>query len=94
MFVLLFNQRKDIMRKIIELPIFGIVIDLTSDGGGSISSRDLKTEHDDEEDELYNASMDGIESMILAHAIAGIDIESPAYLEGVKTAVDGCANNF
>lgn len=80
---------------LITLPVFNILITISPDGGGgSITSTDLKTEHEDEEDELYNAAMDGIESMILAHAIAGVDVESPAYLEGIETAVEGCANNF
>lgn len=80
---------------IITLPVFNILITITPDGGGgSISSPQLKTEHEDEEDELYNAAMDGIEAMILAHAIAGVDVESPAYIEGIETAVEGCANNF
>ncbi len=42
----------------------------------------------------FNAAMDGIESMILAHATAGIDVETPAYLEGIETAIDACGNNF
>jgi hypothetical protein len=37
--------------------------------------------------------MDALESIIMAHACAGIDIESPAYIEGIETAVEGCANN-
>lgn len=34
-----------------------------------------------------------IESMILAHAIAGIDIEAPGYVEGIETALDALGNN-
>jgi hypothetical protein len=41
----------------------------------------------------YNHMMDAIEDMVLAHACAGIDIESPAYIEGIETAVQGCADN-
>jgi hypothetical protein len=37
--------------------------------------------------------IDAIESLILAHACAGIDIESPAYIEGIETAVEACSNN-
>lgn len=81
----------------IKLPCFGIIVSLTGDGGGDISS-DLK-EHTAEEatdawlDEIeYNCMIDGIESMILGHAVAGIDIETPAYIEGIETAVQGCAN--
>ena len=80
--------------KTINLPCFGIVVELDNNGNGTITSTDLKTEHNDPEDELYNAAMDGIESMILAHACAGVDITTPAYIEGIETAVDTCAQNF
>lgn len=41
----------------------------------------------------YNGAVDGITSMILAHVCAGIDIESPAYLEGIETAFQAAGNN-
>jgi hypothetical protein len=41
----------------------------------------------------YNSAMDGIEALILAHACAGIDIETPAYIQGIETAVQACADN-
>lgn len=69
--------------------------------GGSITS-DLQEEEVLNEDgtvagldvPIYNAAMDGIESMILGHAMAGIDVSTPAYIEGIETAVQGCANNI
>lgn len=77
-----------------DLPCFGIKVVVNSDGEhGSICS-DLKVDTNEEGDDLYNAAMDGLESMILAHAIAGIDIQSPAYIKGIETAVNACANNF
>jgi len=42
----------------------------------------------------YNFACDAIEAMVLAHAIAGIHVESPAYLEGLETAIDAVANNL
>ncbi len=45
-------------------------------------------------DRLYNAAIDGLESLILAHACAGVDIESEAYVEGVETAVEAISNNL
>jgi len=42
----------------------------------------------------YNSAIDGIEAMILGHAVAGIDITDPKYLEGIESAVQGCANNI
>lgn len=87
------------MEKTIVLPVGGIEITLTyGENGlpinGTILHTDLKTEHDDEEDELYNAAMDGISSLVLAHACANIDVTEPNYIEGLKIAIDACANNF
>lgn len=106
----------------IELPCFGIVLQLTGDGGGSIAS-DLKEtcphcgqadcqfdcddsqgacgedcDNEETEDDVagrmrFNAMMDAIESITLAHACAGMDVTKPAYLEGIETAVQACGNN-
>lgn len=35
----------------------------------------------------HNASIDAILNLILSHAVAGVDIETPAYLEGIETAL-------
>ena len=53
------------------------------------------TETDDEwlNRHRWNTAMDALESMILAHAIAGIDVESPAYIEGIETTCDALSNN-
>ena len=37
---------------------------------------------------------DSIESLILAHACSGIDVESPAYLIGVNTALEAISNEY
>lgn len=42
----------------------------------------------------YNNAVHGIESLILGHACAGIDIGTPAYIEGIESAVQGAANNI
>jgi hypothetical protein len=77
----------------ISLPCFGIVIDLGPEPdhpgayqGGTITS-DL---HDDDDSPEMKAAMDAIESLILAHACAGVDVASPAYIEGIETAVEAC----
>ena len=84
--------------KTIELPCFKIVVKLGDEDpghpglylGGAIES-DL---HEDEIPDEYNISIDAIESMILAHACAGIDIESDAYIKGIETAVESVSNNL
>ena len=42
--------------------------------------------------EAFNDMVDAITSLILAHAEAGIDVTTPAYLEGIETAVQACGN--
>ena len=78
--------------KTINLPCFSIVVNL-NDGSGNINSE----LHDgapvpDERD--HDSAMHAIESLILAHAWAGIDITAPAYIEGIETAVQACANQL
>jgi len=75
--------------KKIELGVFGIEIQIHPIHGTFITSN----LHEEGEDD-YNTAMDAIESMILAHAVAGVDVKSPAYLEGIETAVEACANNL
>jgi len=93
------------MTKKIRLPIHGILIELDeedpeSDGvkfgkpylGGTLTSR----LHDGTgaEPPDYLAAVNAVESMILAHAMAGVDVESPAYLEGIEVAVDKIAEEY
>jgi hypothetical protein len=61
--------------------------DHATDKAGTITD-DIHEEYDTH----YNSAIDGITSMILAHAVAGIDIESPAYIEGIETAVEAVSN--
>ena len=81
----------------IRLLCYGITIWLArentdeSPGSGTITS-DLRDEGN--ENESFHAAVDGLESLILAHACAGIDVASAAYVEGVETAVEAIANNL
>jgi hypothetical protein len=82
-----------------RLPCFGITIRLDrknsgkTPGAGYITS-DLKTLGKTARDRLHNAAIDGLESLILAHACTGVNVESPAYVEGIETAVDAITNQF
>lgn len=40
----------------------------------------------------FNAGVEAVMSMILAHGCAGIDIESPDYKEGIETVLDDLSN--
>lgn len=58
--------------------------------GNVTSSLHTSEKHDEE----FNAAVDAVESMVLAHACAGIDVTDPRYVEGVRTCIDACANNL
>jgi hypothetical protein len=82
----------------IRLPCYGITVTLArrngadKPGSGSIAS-DLHAAGRSATDRQYNSAIDGLESLILAHACAGVDVESPAYVEGVETAVEAITNH-
>lgn len=62
-----------------------------------ISDRDPDCQADKEEELKsrlsFNSMIDGISSLVLAQAIAGIDVESPAYVEALEGVVEACGNN-
>lgn len=68
--------------KTYQLPIYGIRVTVV-DGCGSIES-DLPRER----------QIDAVLSLALAHACAGIDVSCPAYVEGVKTAIENLSNDL
>lgn len=42
----------------------------------------------------FNAGVDAMESMILAHHLAGVDITDARYIEGIETAYEAIGNNL
>lgn len=74
----------------IRLHAYDIVVTLSSQGGGAVRS----SLHDDSDSPEAKGALDGVESLILAHAVAGIDVNSPAYLEGIETAVEAIWNQY
>jgi hypothetical protein len=75
----------------------GASITLTSNGKGQndLESDGLKYEEDgDPETAIYNAAIDGIESLVLAQWAAGIDVTTAAYREALETAVEAISSNL
>lgn len=64
------------------------------EGHGSIHSTGLHEADESEDDRRYNIAIDAIEAVVLAHACAGVDVNTPAYLRGVIDACHACANNL
>jgi hypothetical protein len=93
------DQRLTMRGRQIPLPCFGITVHLDREGSpdspaeGSITSQ-LKEPGRGTLVRRFNAAVDGLEALILAHACAGVDIASPAYIEGIETAVDAIGNNL
>jgi hypothetical protein len=83
-------------RRKIWLPCYRITATLVrrnradKPGSGAVTS-DLHAEA--AENRQINAAIDGTESLILAHACVGVDVESPAYIEGFETAVEAVLNH-
>lgn len=60
--------------------------------GGSVTSN-LNDNGDWLAPEPIEAAIHAVESLILAHAVAGVDIDDLRYKEGVWTAIDAICNN-
>jgi len=76
----------------IRLPIYDIVITLEEDRGSLRSSLNEDAEPGD--DPELTAAFDAIESLVLAHAVAGVNVEDPKYLEGLEVAIEACGNQY
>jgi hypothetical protein len=93
------GQRSTTHGRQTRLPCFGITVHLDqecspdSPGRGSITSQ-LKAPGRGILVRKFNAAIDGLEALILAHACAGVDITSPAYIEGIETAADAIGNHL
>jgi len=63
------------------------------DAAATISSN-LKIEDADcPEDIAWNHQVDAIESLVLAHYCAGVDVAADAYRRGLHTALEATGNN-
>jgi hypothetical protein len=66
-----------------------ILITLQGQGGAIVNSTLKKTGSTATE----KSAIDALESLVLAHAVAGVNVESKKYIEGLRTAIDAIGNN-
>lgn len=59
------------------------------DGGTEDRDPDCCEQH-----RSFNAAIDGVESLILAHSFSGIDVSSEEYVDGIQTALDAVAHHL
>lgn len=45
-------------------------------------------------DDPFNAAVDGMESLLLAMACQGVDLETDAMSESIQTAIDSISNEY
>lgn len=78
-------------------PNLRIKVCVFSGGGGTIETN-LKNAiaKQDADEQLWNAvfniRMEAIESLLLALACAGVDLDSPEFMDGILTTMDGLVN--
>jgi hypothetical protein len=75
-----------------------ITLRLDGEGGATVQSTLQITESDaDFEAEYrqdYNSAVNGLESLVLAHACAEIDVQDARYVAGIGTALDAISNHM
>jgi len=80
--------------KTIKLPCYEIVIkigrsrEIESNLHYSVTDEIEDRFEDGDEFNLYEAAVGALETLILAHAYAGVNVKSPAYVKGIKSAVE------
>jgi len=58
------------------------------------SSDEIEKLVKEENRKSFNISIDALESLILAHACAGIDVEAYGYVEGIRTTLDAISTQY
>jgi hypothetical protein len=80
--------------KNLDLNCFGIIINYEENDMASASITSSLKDGNEVDIKKHNASIDAVESLILAHFCAGINVKSPAYLEGLETALQSISDRF
>ncbi len=79
----------------LKLPVFGIEISYEpNDKRGASITSNMKELPETDENEMYNAAIDGIESLILSLFCAGVDVNTTQFLEGIETSYNALGHQF
>ena len=71
-----------------------ILLNLGDESDGTTTGDIITDLHSSDPDDTdYNHMIDGLESLILAHACAGVDVQSEQYLMGISDAIYATSNN-
>lgn len=80
--------------EVLDVGVFGLTVtfDPCNKSGASLVSsmrEPYVAEH-----KFFNSAVDVLESLILAHFCAGVDILTPAYLQGIEDSYHAVCNNI
>lgn len=80
------------MNQTLNLPLFNITI--TFDDNDRRAATLVSTMTENEDEAVVLVGLYCIESMILAHFCAGVDVTTESYLQGIQTAYDALSNHI
>ena len=63
------------------------------DGAQGADDENTESEYEAIDRQRYNAALNALESIVLAHACAGIDIENFAYVSGLEASLNRFQSN-
>lgn len=78
----------------IKTKCFGITITFDDNNKQAASITSDMLDDTEKDNEAFKAAIDALEAITLAHFCSGIDITSPAYLEGIETAYEAITNRL
>lgn len=84
------------MKDIIIETLFGkisLTLSELDPEGKRVGCIDWSELSDGNDPETPDIEIDTLERLILAHACAGVDVESEAYIEGINTVLEAIDNN-
>jgi len=90
-------QQFEAGNRVFVIPQYGIKVEISPAGGGTIQSgltEVLVGTEEHEDDPQLEGAVHALESLILAHACAGIDIDAPEYVKGLTEALAAIADNL
>lgn len=80
------------------IQIASIRIEVNENGSGSIESELMLPDPEQHSDpvaaEVYNAAVDGMLSLLLALASAGVDVDDPKFHRAILTATESLLNRY
>lgn len=81
------------MEKEIELSHFAVV-KINEDGSGSIHGSIIDDRPENWEEDSFHFAIDNIFSLVLFHALSGVDVGSDEYVRGFEQQMTSLAESF